>query len=149
MIFTKVPRLQIETGPTPRRVKNAARAIEKTRQSWGLFAEVVELETPEARVARMDRTGEAYTQRLRDFEAGCWKRGRRALQAQPPAVRRRFLAYYTPRVQRSPALGREHYFCDALYHFQLLGGNGEPIIQPAEYELTPRKIWSPGNLMKD
>ena len=76
MIFTKVPRLQIETGPTPRRVKNAARAIEKTRQSWGLFAEVVELETPEARVARMDRTGEAYTQRLRDFEAGCWRLAR-------------------------------------------------------------------------
>lgn len=110
MRFTEYPVRRVDPDFSEARLQRAARAAERERQSWGLFAAVVEPEDPLARLQRLDARLAEMTRRQRNLEARCWRDGRRALYRLTADERRRLIDEWN----RSwvPATGV--YFCDWL-----------------------------------
>ena len=57
-----------------RRLSAAKRAIQKERDKYPLFPELVEFETPEERIAAMDAKAAIWVAGLRGFEARQWRK---------------------------------------------------------------------------
>lgn len=76
-----------QRGIAPRHLAAAARAVKRERESWGLFADQVAIETPEERIARMDDTYKKWAQGIRRYEASQWLKARRALRMLPGNIR--------------------------------------------------------------
>lgn len=99
---------------TPRRLAAARRALARERANAGLFAEQVAAEqpTPEERISDIDRNMLLSEQRMRDFEAHCWRKGRRMLRSLPRGTQRAILANWN--ASSCPAEGA--YFCDHVWN---------------------------------
>ncbi len=65
------------------RLQHAAKAIEKQRLSWGMFAPQIQFETPEGRLARIDEQNEQYFCRLRQYNMQQWLRAGAYLRTSP------------------------------------------------------------------
>jgi len=79
-------------GATPGRMAAAARAVRREQERYALLGDEVEIETPEQRIERVDRSFVVRQQRGRDTKAAMWRRARRRLYSLPceqrEAVRR-------------------------------------------------------------
>ena len=111
MRFVRFPR-NTKREHTTRRLASAKRAIERQRQSWGLFADVM---TPqdaslEERLARIDDECDRFWSQLRRFVAGEWRKGRTVLRSLPAERRAELLAEW----QRCNWPGDATYFLDFL-----------------------------------
>jgi hypothetical protein len=74
--WKKTPRTEQSPYPT---LAGAKQAVEKERKSWGLFADQVELETPEDRVQRLGQRNIGYRATMRSNKARWWWEARRSL----------------------------------------------------------------------
>ena len=105
-------------GPTPRRLAAARRRLRIEREKAPLFAAEIAAgqETPEERIARMDRRCEALFQALRQLAARQWCEGRRMLRELPPEIQEELLAYWNHDRTRMPR--KAEYFCDMIRHWE-------------------------------
>ncbi len=69
---------------TPRKLACAKKAVEKDKESWGLFPEYVKHTTAEERLAALAVHREEWLQDMRDHKAAKWREARRELRALPP-----------------------------------------------------------------
>jgi len=99
---------------TKRRLDAAQRSIDRVDAKYPLLALLDSQEpqeTPEERVQKADAGFAAFSRHLRAFEATYWRKGRRALSAHPPDVRRRVLKEWN---ERKWLPKHAAYFCDFL-----------------------------------
>lgn len=88
------PRSLLNPRPvTPRRLSAAERALTRQRQRLPLFAEQLAAVQPRAeeRIEAFEEAALESERRIRRFEAGCWRDGRRWLRNMPKPLRGRCL----------------------------------------------------------
>lgn len=88
------PRQQISRGATPARLRAAEKSLARQKASWGLFADQVDVGTPEERIAAADAHGERMHQFLRGKQASSWWRARRWLRRLDPELALRIAAHW-------------------------------------------------------
>jgi len=111
MRFVRFPR-NSKREHTTRQLASAKRAMERQKQSWGLFSEIVPPQdaSPEDRLARIDDEFERWWLRLRCSIAGDWLKARSILRSLPAERRARLLAEW----QCSRCPGDAAYLLDFL-----------------------------------
>lgn len=95
-------------GITSRRVAAAQRALRKERNRYALFADQLDQDTPQERIAKADRQLLSQEQGHRDLHAKHWRWGRTQLAQQTKEVRREILAAWN----RSSIPPTASYFAD-------------------------------------
>jgi len=105
-------------GPTPRRLAAARRFLQRERDKAPLFAAEIATsqETPEERIARLDRYCEDLFQGLRSLAARQWREGRRMLRELPSEVQAELMAYWND--DRTWIPRKAEYFCDMVRHWE-------------------------------
>jgi hypothetical protein len=96
---------------TPRRVAAAARAIERQRESWGLFADQVDVGTTNDRLAKLHADEERWRRNVRHSEAVMLRDLRLALRALPEDRRAALVAKFN----NGPLPKAVHYALDFLH----------------------------------
>jgi hypothetical protein len=90
MRFARYPKHRLAGSQiSKRRISVAKKAIEKEKQSWGLFADIAEptYTSPEERISRMDFQAWCFWQAMRDSRASQWHAVRSALYSLDSAQR--------------------------------------------------------------
>jgi hypothetical protein len=97
---------------TGRRLSAARRALQREKESVGLFPELQPTETPEQRIARLDAYAQEHMQRMRDRTAAMWRRVRSAFRTLTPAQRQYVLAQWNASNWHPPH--EAHYLADLI-----------------------------------
>src|ERR1700745_3625289 len=91
MRFTRYPRWE-PYEVTPRKLAAARRAVQKQKDRYPLFPELLKHQTAEERLASIAVEQESWWQQMRDEHARRWRKARQALRDLPPgpnaAIRR-------------------------------------------------------------
>jgi hypothetical protein len=110
MRFQKQIRLT-RSEPSGRRIAAAKKAVAREADAMALYPELRRDTDPIQRIERIDRSQDAYVQRLRDYDAGVWRRARYLYRALP-ADARALIDWDNPRAV-VPAKG--HYLATRVY----------------------------------
>src|ERR1700758_3392921 len=103
MRFTRYPRWE-PYEVTPRKLAAARRAVQKQRDRYPLFPELLKQQTAEERLASIADEREKWWQEMRDRHAELWRRARKALRELPAGP------------------------CAAIKHYwEISGGPGDPV----------------------
>ena len=93
MRFTRFPRWS-PLVVTDRKLANARRAIQRSRDECPLFPELTDQRSPEQRMEDNERRARAYWQKLRFTQAATWREARRELATLRPSQRTGLLRYW-------------------------------------------------------
>jgi hypothetical protein len=93
MRFTRYPRWE-PYEVTPRKLAAARRAIQKQKDRYPLFPELIKHQTPEERLASIAVEREAWWQRMRDRHANVWRKAHQNLNSLPPGPRAAIKRYW-------------------------------------------------------
>jgi hypothetical protein len=83
MRFTRYPRWE-PYEVTPRKLAAARRAVQKQRDRYPLFPELLKQRTAEERLASIADEREIWWREMRDRHAKLWRKARKALRDLPP-----------------------------------------------------------------
>lgn len=103
---------------TTRRISRSKLSIQRQANKLPLFAEQIkdELGDPTERLKKIDKESREYLQRLRDYNAKSWRKGRGALESFDEDARKQILNEW----KLSPLPGSPEYFCDFLWRKKIL-----------------------------
>ena len=102
-------------GITSRRIKAAQRALSREQEKYPLLREWVKSSqpTPEKRIHDADVRTVLMFQRLRNYDAKCWREGRKKLRQLPPNLRQQVISEWNN--SHCPKTGE--YFADFLKRY--------------------------------
>ena len=79
---------------TPRKLAAARRAVQKEKDHYPLFPELLKHQTAEERLATIAVERETWWQEMRDRHAKLWRKARQALRELPPGPRAAIKRYW-------------------------------------------------------
>jgi hypothetical protein len=93
MRFTRYPRRE-PCVITPRKLAAARKAVQRERDRYPLFPELLTHQTAEERLATIAIHREGWWQEMRDRQAHQWRRARKSLRALPSGPRAAITRYW-------------------------------------------------------
>ena len=93
MRFTRYPRAE-SYQITPRKLAAARRAVQREKDRYPLFPELLTHQTAEQRIASIATSREEWWQNVRDHQAKQWRLARKSLHDLPPGPRAAITRYW-------------------------------------------------------